>query len=42
MSDINKPGDSWKHRHGSAKPVKTKAQKPRVLKMKAPFTFDEL
>ena len=42
MSDINKPGDSWKHRHGSSPTFKAKAQKPRVLKMKAPFTFDEL
>ena len=42
MRETFKPGDSWKHRHVSFPTFKTKAQKPRVLKMKAPFTFDEL
>jgi len=42
MRENFKPGDSWKHRHASSPTFKTKKQKPRVLKMKAPFTFDEL
>lgn len=42
MRESFKPGDSWKHRHASFPTFKTKKQKPRVLKMKAPFTFDEL
>lgn len=42
MKGTYKAGDSWKHRHGSSPTFKTSKQKPRALKMQAPFTFDEL